>query len=153
VTPEDTLKLDDGTELIERFTPLPSVAWHDDLADEYAVVRNPRASHGLMLYVKWHGKWECGNGWSHRPVIRYLCDRLGENQAAYTAALTALEASDSDRQKLKARVAELEALCQTIGKQSTEYAKKVGYAEGRAMGLEYRVRELEAELAKEQRDG
>jgi hypothetical protein len=71
---------------------------------------------------------------------------------AYTAALTALEASDSDRQKLKARVAELEALCQTIGKQSTEYAKKVGYAEGRAMGLEYRVAELEAELAKAKTD-
>jgi chromosome segregation ATPase len=76
-----------------------------------------------------------------------------ELQAAYTAALTELEASDSDQQKLKARVAELEALCQTIGKQSTEYATKVGYAEGRAMGLEYRVKQLEAELAKERSDG
>jgi hypothetical protein len=33
-------------------------------------------------------------------------DKLAQ---AYTAILTALEASDSDRQKLKARVAELEA--------------------------------------------
>jgi hypothetical protein len=80
-----------------------------------------------------------------RNIIRPLAQ-------AYTAALTALEASDSDRQKLKARVAELEALCQTIGKQSTEYATKVGYAEGRAMGLEYRVRELAAELAKSKTD-
>jgi hypothetical protein len=71
---------------------------------------------------------------------------------AYTAVLTALEASDSDRQKLAARVAELEAVCQTIGKQSTEYATKVGYAEGRAMGLEYRVKQLEAELAKSKTD-
>jgi cell division protein FtsB len=35
--------------------------------------------------------------------------RAHELLAAYTAALTALEASDSDRKKLKARVAELEA--------------------------------------------
>jgi hypothetical protein len=80
-----------------------------------------------------------------RNIIRPLAQ-------GYTAALTALEASDSDRQKLKARVAELEAVCQTIGKQSTEYATKVGYAEGRAMGLEYRVEELEAELAKAKTD-
>jgi septal ring factor EnvC (AmiA/AmiB activator) len=32
-----------------------------------------------------------------------------ELQTAYTAALTALEASDSDRQKLRARIKELEA--------------------------------------------
>jgi hypothetical protein len=81
-----------------------------------------------------------------RNIIRPLAQ-------GYAAALTALEASDSDRQKLKSRVAELEALCQTIGKQSTEYATKVGYAEGRAMGLEYRVKQLEAELAKERSDG
>jgi hypothetical protein len=37
-----------------------------------------------------------------RNIIRPLAQ-------AYTAALTALEASDSDRQKLKARVKELEA--------------------------------------------
>jgi hypothetical protein len=35
--------------------------------------------------------------------------RAHELLAAYTAALTALEASDSDRQKLAARVKELEA--------------------------------------------
>jgi hypothetical protein len=35
--------------------------------------------------------------------------RAHELQAAYTAALTALEASDSDRKKLAARIEELEA--------------------------------------------
>jgi hypothetical protein len=116
-------------------------------ADEYG-----RIEHGRGCYVV----EEDGGGYSHVPLedlgtaARETCPPL---IAAYTAILTALESSDSDRQKLAARVAELEALCQTIGKQSTEYATKVGYAEGRAMGLEYRVKQLEAELAKEQRDG
>jgi hypothetical protein len=93
--------------------------------------------------------WQCRN--CDRPkIIGGLCATC--MSAAYAAALTALEASDSDLQKLKARVAELESLCQTIGKQSTEYATKVGYAEGRAMGLEYRVKQLEAELAKAKTD-
>jgi chromosome segregation ATPase len=129
--------------------------------------------------------WLTTLGDDERAAMGFAEEFIGHLIAAYESALTALEASDSDRETLKqrldgvygaladaanivvstdnpgesvrmllaerdqlsARVAELEALCQTIGKQSTEYATKVGYAEGRAMGLEYRVEELEAELA------
>jgi hypothetical protein len=96
--------------------------------------------------------WLTTLGDDERAAMGFAEEFIGHLIAAYESALTALESSDSDRQKLAARVAELEALCQTIGKQSTEYATKVGYAEGRAMGLEYRVKELEAELAKAKTD-
>jgi hypothetical protein len=72
-------------------------------ADEYG-----RIEHGRGCYVV----EEDGGGYSHVPLedlgtaARETCPPL---IAAYTAALTALEASDSDRQKLAARVKELEA--------------------------------------------
>jgi cell division protein FtsB len=47
--------------------------------------------------------------WARMSDVFHDARHAHELLAAYTAALTALEASDSDRQKLKARVKELEA--------------------------------------------
>jgi hypothetical protein len=79
--------------------------------------------------------------------------------AAYTAALTALEASDSDRQKLAARVAELEDRQRAIFDAGFKQARLMGdnahhYCGDRADALFVGAMvRLEAELAKEQRDG
>jgi hypothetical protein len=73
-------------------------------ADEYG-----RIEHGRGCYVV----EEDGGGYSHVPLedlgtaARETCPPL---IAAYTAILTALESSDSDRQKLAARVKALEDL-------------------------------------------
>ena len=52
-----------------------------------------------------------------------------------------------DAGKWKARVAELEALANELGRSGAENARRAGEAEGKAEGLEWRVKELEAELA------
>jgi cell division protein FtsB len=47
--------------------------------------------------------------WARMSDVFHDARRAHELLAAYTAALTALEASDRDRQKLRARIKELEA--------------------------------------------
>jgi hypothetical protein len=49
---------------------------------------------------------------------------------------------------LVARVAELKALVNELGRSGAENARRAGEAEGKATGLEWRVKELEAEVAR-----
>jgi hypothetical protein len=85
--------------------------------------------------------------------------------AAYAASLHALEASDSDRKKLTAKVKELEAAllqqAQDWAGTDTAIRARCGHVDDGYMvpledvvgKLAARVKELEAELAKERSDG
>ena len=60
----------------------------------------------------------------------------------------ALAEMREDAAKWKARVAELEALANELGRSGADNARRAGEAEGKAEGLEWRVKELEAEVAR-----
>jgi hypothetical protein len=74
----------------------------------------------------------CGNDASDLEFIAAARNIIRPLAQAYTAALTALEASDSDRKKLKARVAELEAELAkaTKPKSGIEFVRKLFFEHG-----------------------
>lgn len=48
---------------------------HDDVAEEYAIERDPDVDAGIIEWAKYHGVWS-PNPWTSRPVIAKL---LAEN--------------------------------------------------------------------------
>jgi len=47
-----------------------------DMADEYAVVSEPEANGGIIVYAKYKGEWFV-NPWSTRFLIRVLLQNMG----------------------------------------------------------------------------
>ena len=72
--------LDEGDTLALRFPGPPKVMPHDGPADEYAIVRCPAAAFGLVVYAKFHGKWEMNTG-AERAVAKVLLERLEKAEA------------------------------------------------------------------------
>jgi hypothetical protein len=97
--------------------------------------------------------WQCRN--CDRPkIVGGLCATC--MSAAYESALTALEASDSDRETLKQRLdgvygALADAANIVVSTDNPGESVRMLLAERDQLSA--RVKTLEAELAKEQRDG
>jgi len=51
-------------------------AMKQDMASEYAIIDDPEANAGIIVYAKYRGEWTA-NPWSTRFVIRELLERLG----------------------------------------------------------------------------
>jgi hypothetical protein len=51
-------------------------AMKQDMASEYAIVADPQANGGLIVYAKYHGEWSA-NPWSTRFLIRVLLENSG----------------------------------------------------------------------------
>lgn len=47
-----------------------------DMADEYAIISEPEANGGLIVYGKYSGEWTA-NPWSTRYLIRVLLENAG----------------------------------------------------------------------------
>ena len=63
-------------DIVLRFTPKRNErSLYEDVAEEYIIARLPRANSGLVVYGKYHGKWNANP--TSRPVIRELQNRLG----------------------------------------------------------------------------
>jgi hypothetical protein len=51
-------------------------AMKQDMASEYAIVADPKANGGLIVYAKYQGEWSA-NPWSTRFLIRVLLENSG----------------------------------------------------------------------------
>lgn len=86
VTPAKILKMDeliDGKKPIfhvvmdrQKFGLSHDEAMRQDMASEYAVISDPQANGGLIVYAKYRGEWSA-NPWSTRFLIRVLLENSG----------------------------------------------------------------------------
>jgi hypothetical protein len=98
--------------------------------------------------------WLTTLGEDERAAMGFAEEFIGNLIAAYTAALTALEASDSDRQKLKADRLDLLAQLESIDQAAAKFypGEKMLFGEATSRLVED-AGKWKAEIAKEQRDG
>ena len=54
---------------------------HDDIAEEYVIEQREEAEAGIVVWAKYHGKWQ-PNPFSSRPVIAKLLSELETTVAA-----------------------------------------------------------------------
>lgn len=53
----------------------PKQARRQDMASEYAIICDKKASAGIMVYGKFNGEWSA-NPWSTRFLIRELLEKI-----------------------------------------------------------------------------
>lgn len=77
-------ELKDGAEIVWTWVPTEEERLHidsrwrfNDLAKEYAVVKDPKAHFGIIVYAKHHGKWEA-NPPSTRAVVAKMLAESGK---------------------------------------------------------------------------
>ena len=51
---------------------------YQDMAKEYAVVSDPEANAGIIVYAKYHNEWSA-NPWSTRFLIRDLLEKIKDH--------------------------------------------------------------------------
>lgn len=66
----------EGEELY-RWIPAPedNITGFDDIADEYVVCRRPEVPGGILIWGRYHGRWEI-NPWMLRNLISHLLKEL-----------------------------------------------------------------------------